>query len=261
MGRPQSAKPYFSSLLEVVISVRTASALFPLGQDTIGSIIFLGNMPARVIGVVQPTQASRYDDQLFAAIPYTTFSYRLSGRSFFNSIYLSVNETFDEKIAVVAVSNFLRSWHERHDFDLFDIDEYRQRKQRVQKVLSLVTGFVAGVALLIAGIGVTNMMLVSVVERTREIGILMAIGARRLDIMLQFLVEAILLCVGGGVLGTLLAYALGETILYLGVPLTLEFSWRAIVAAILCSSVSGIAAGVLPARRAARINPVEALAR
>lgn len=132
---------------------------------------------------------------------------------------------------------------------------------KAKVILGLVTVSIAGIALVIATVGVMNMMLVAVTERTREIGLLMALGARRSDVMLQFFIEASTLCVVGGALGTGLALALGEVAQVVTLPFTLAFGWRSAVAAFLCASLAGLGAGVVPARRAAQVDPVEALTR
>ncbi|UHC19955.1 FtsX-like permease family protein (plasmid) [Methylobacterium currus] len=128
-------------------------------------------------------------------------------------------------------------------------------------MFGLLVVSIAGTALLIASVGVMNMMLVAVAERSREVGLLMALGARRSDVMLQFLIEAVVICAAGSGLGTGLALGLGGAAAWLDLPIRLIFGWSSVVAATASASLAGIVAGLAPARRAARIDPVEALTR
>jgi macrolide transport system ATP-binding/permease protein len=127
--------------------------------------------------------------------------------------------------------------------------------------MTLLIGAIAAIALVVGGIGVMNIMLVSVTERTREIGVRMAVGARQSDIRQQFLIEAVLVCLLGGVLGIALALSIGWAFQTFGASFTLLFSTGSIIAAFACSTLIGVAFGFLPARNAAQLDPVEALAR
>ena len=127
--------------------------------------------------------------------------------------------------------------------------------------MTLLISSIALISLLVGGIGVMNIMLVSVTERTQEIGVRMAVGARRSDIMQQFLIEAVLVCLIGGLLGVILALSAGLAVSLSGIDFTIIFSTTSIVSAFLCSTCIGILFGFLPARRAAHLDPVVALAR
>ena len=151
--------------------------------------------------------------------------------------------------------------HRAKDFFIFNQDEIRNTITATTQTLTLMISSIAVISLLVGGIGVMNIMLVSVIERTGEIGLRMAVGARRSDIMQQFLIEASLVCFIGGVLGIALALALGTGFGLAGSPVKFVYSGEALAAAIACSTLIGLTFGFLPARNAANLDPVEALAR
>ena len=144
---------------------------------------------------------------------------------------------------------------------LFNLDKYRKSIEHTSMTLSLLILMVASISLIIGSLGVMNIMLVSVTERTHEIGVRMAVGARRSDIMQQFMIEAVLVCLIGGILGILLSFAAGSLFTLLaGGMLTAIYSWQAAAVAFFCSTLIGMIFGYLPARKAARMDPVISLA-
>ena len=144
---------------------------------------------------------------------------------------------------------------------LFNLDKYRKSIEHTSMTLTLLILMVASISLIIGSLGVMNIMLVSVTERTHEIGVRMAVGARRSDIMQQFMIEAVLVCLIGGVLGILLSFAAGSLFTLLaGGMLTAIYSWQAAAVAFCCSTLIGMIFGYLPARKAARMDPVISLA-
>jgi len=151
--------------------------------------------------------------------------------------------------------------HGGKDFFTDNLDRIYQSMNRITHSLSLLLSAVALISLLVGGIGVMNIMLVSIAERTREIGIRMAVGARQRDVMRQFLMEAVLMCLLGGVLGVLLAGLLAWGGSALIDAFTLKISLRAVLLAIVCATLTGVLSGLLPARNASRLDPVQALAR
>lgn len=160
-----------------------------------------------------------------------------------------------------AITKLLTLRHGTEDFFLSNTAEIRETIESTTKTMTLLIGAIAAIALVVGGIGVMNIMLVSVTERTREIGVRMAVGARQSDIRQQFLIEAVLVCLLGGVLGIALALSIGWAFQTFGASFTLLFSTGSIVAAFACSTLIGVAFGFLPARNAAQLDPVEALAR
>ena len=186
---------------------------------------------------------------------------RLLGRTYVSSITLRISDGIDAAVAEDAITRILTRRHGSKDFTLFNSDSLRKAITQTTQVLTLLISTIAAIALVVGGIGVMNIMLVSVTERTREIGIRMAIGARQGDIMMQFLVEALMLCLLGGVFGIGLAYGLGWVLNKASTEFKLIYSAASIVAAFLCASGIGMIFGFLPARNAARLDPVEALSR
>jgi macrolide transport system ATP-binding/permease protein len=151
--------------------------------------------------------------------------------------------------------------HRTKDFYIFNTDSIRQTIEKATATLTLLVSMIALISLVVGGIGVMNIMLVSVTERTREIGVRMAVGARQGDIMQQFLIEAVLVCLAGGLLGVLVALSFGAVFAHFVSSFHLIYSTVSIVSAFACSTLIGVVFGFLPARNAARLNPVDALAR
>jgi macrolide transport system ATP-binding/permease protein len=163
--------------------------------------------------------------------------------------------------AEAAIGRLLERRHGRRDFYMSNNAQIRTSIEQTTRILTLMISSIAAISLVVGGIGVMNIMLVSVTERTREIGVRMAVGARRSDILQQFLIEAVLVCLLGGVLGISVALALGAVLALADIGFSLVFSSTSILAAFACSSLIGIGFGFLPARRAAQLDPVEALVR
>jgi len=221
----------------------------------------------RVIGVAPLVQNPFSSvERLNVWLPYTTMMYRISGQKFLTSIVLRVADDVDMAQAERSVTELMmRLRHGRKDFHVFNSDAIRKTVQGTTETMTVLILAVAIIALVVGGIGVMNIMLVSVSERTREIGVRMATGARQSDILTQFLIEAILVCLMGGVLGIALALSLGEIIPQVGkatgnASVLMIYSTRAMTAAFLCATGIGILFGFLPARNAARLNPINALA-
>ncbi len=243
-----------------VIDQRAATALFgnapPLGQT-----VLLGEMPVQVVGVLRPMQSSFASSTPGFFVPYTTVATRLAGRQYLESITLRIKDEVSSRAAQGAVTSVLRDRHGSQDFFIMNSDQVRQAATRTSRTLALLISGVATLSLMVGGIGVMNIMLVSVTERTREIGVRIAVGARRADIVGQFLMEAVLICLIGGATGVLLAFGLGALIALLMPQLPMSFSALSVVLAVLSSCLVGLAFGYLPARNAARLEPVQALAR
>jgi macrolide transport system ATP-binding/permease protein len=164
-------------------------------------------------------------------------------------------------VAEEAMTRLLGSRHGQRDFYMISAESVRRTIETVTLMMSLLIGAIGGISLMVGGLGVMNIMLVSVTERTREIGVRTAIGARRSDIMAQFIIEAVLVCLMGGLVGVLLSLLIGAAFDRFVGAFEMVFSAGSIVAAFVTASAIGLIFGWLPARNAARLDPIEALAR
>ncbi|MHC1698227.1 MAG: MacB family efflux pump subunit [Geobacteraceae bacterium] len=246
----------------VVINNNTAGKLFAAGEDPLGKIIFIGNLPCRVIGVTKAKDSPFGNSQnLTVWLPYSAAMSRLFGQQYFNSITVRVQDGLSNQVAEQSIIKLISQRHGIKDFFTSSSDSILKTVKKTTATLSLLISAIAVISLVVGGIGVMNIMLVSVSERTREIGIRMAVGARRKDILQQFLIEAVLVCLTGGIIGIVISYAIGLLFPLFVTAIVMKFSILSIVAAFACSSLIGILFGYLPARNAAALDPVEALAR
>ncbi|RRD40824.1 MacB family efflux pump subunit [Comamonadaceae bacterium OH3737_COT-264] len=245
-----------------VIDDNTRKTYFPHGR-AVGEVLFLGKVPVRVIGVLQPDSNAfaPATNNVVVYVPYTTVMSRISGQDYLSSITVRVSDGASSQAAEAGITQLLTQRHGKQDFFLMNSDTIRKTVENTTKTMTLLIASIAVISLLVGGIGVMNIMLVSVTERTGEIGVRMAVGARQSDIQQQFLIEAVLVCVLGGLLGIGCALAFGELFGYFKVGFELAFSTQAMLWACLCSSMIGIVFGFLPARSAAQLNPIEALSR
>jgi macrolide transport system ATP-binding/permease protein len=246
----------------VVIDEATRKALFRHDEDPVGRVIFLGNVPFRVIGVAKDQQNMGYlGIGLNVWAPYTAVMGRMLGQQHLKSISARVGDDAPVDLVADVITRLLVTRHGRKDFFIFNTDTIRKSIESTTATMKFVVASIATVSLLVGGIGVMNIMLVSVTERTREIGIRAAVGARRRDILRQFLIEAVIVCLIGGLLGVLLAFAVSFAFSRVFTDFPMVFSTFAVVAAVAVSCAIGIVFGFVPARRAAYLDPVEALAR
>ncbi|BES83684.1 macrolide export ATP-binding/permease protein MacB [Pectobacterium araliae] len=247
---------------DAVIDKNTLNKLFPHGEDPIGQVILLGSLPVRIIGVVSKNQGGfGSDENLNVWVPYTTVMKRMVGLSYLRSITVRVKDNIDMNIAEKNITTLLTQRHGTKDFFIMNTDNIRQMIEKTTTTLALLVSMIALISLLVGGIGVMNIMLVSVTERTREIGVRMAVGARTSDIMQQFLIEAVLVCLLGGIVGVGLSLGIGVLFAQFSSNFAMVYSSASIIAAFLCSSLIGIIFGFFPARRAARMEPIHALER
>jgi len=245
----------------VVIDQNTSKRLFA-NEDPIGKIIFLGELPCRVVGVTREKENPFGANQnLEVWTPYTAAMSRLLGQQYFNSITVRVREGISNQIAEQSIIKLLKQRHGRKDFFTNSSDSILKTVKKTTATLTLLISAIAVISLVVGGIGVMNIMLVSVSERTHEIGIRMAVGARQNDILQQFLIESVLVCLIGGLVGILLSCGVGLVFPLFVTSFTMKFSLWSFVSAFLCSSLIGVVFGFLPARNAARLDPIEALAR
>lgn len=247
---------------EVVIDENTRHKLFPHGANPLGEVILLGSLPCRIIGVAAKKQSGfGSDENLNVWIPYTTAMKRMLGQSYLKSITVRVNDDIDLTSAEDGVTRLLSQRHGGKDFFVMNTDSIRQTIEKTTATLTLLVSMIALISLVVGGIGVMNIMLVSVTERTREIGVRMAVGARASDIMQQFLIEAVLVCLLGGTLGVLLSLGIGVVFSQFSDNFTMVYSTESIVAAFISSTLIGVIFGFFPARRAAGMDPIHALER
>ncbi len=244
----------------VVLGQTVAQILFPDGDDPLGRYILVGNIPFEVIAVMTPKGASGFggDQDDTVIIPISTGLIRLFGQNYLNGITVRVSDVSAIETTQEAISELLLARHQTEDFRIRNMASILETATATQNTLTTLLGTVAAISLLVGGIGVMNIMLVSVTERTREIGIRMAVGARRRDILLQFNTEAAVVCTLGGILGVLIGYGTGKAIAVFDVPVV--FSPLPAVLAFSCAFGTGILFGYLPARKAALLDPVVALA-
>ncbi|QYN45737.1 MacB family efflux pump subunit [Gilliamella sp. ESL0405] len=250
-----------TSAQDAVIDENTVKRLFT-NQDPIGKILIVGQLPVRIIGVAtKQQQGFGNNESLNIWLPYTTVINRMVGQTSLKSITVRVNDNVDLSIAEKAIENIMLQRHGSKDFFIFNSDSIRETVNSSAWVLTLLISTIALISLVVGGIGVMNIMLVSVTERTREIGVRMAVGARSCDILQQFLIEAILVCLIGGALGILLSFVIGFIFNYFVTSFAMSFSIASIIAAFSCSSVIGVIFGYFPAKRAAKLDPIYALER
>ncbi|MPW45356.1 MacB family efflux pump subunit [Acinetobacter guerrae] len=248
---------------DVVIDTNTQKQFFADGSNPIGQVVLLGSVPARIIGIVEPqTSAMGSDDTLNVYMPYTTVMSRMLGQANVRNIIVRINDQYSTSAAENAIVNLLTLRHGQQDIFTMNSDSIRQTIEKTTSTMTLLVSAIAVISLVVGGIGVMNIMLVSVTERTQEIGVRMAVGARQSDILQQFLIEAILVCLIGGVLGVLLSLGLGQLINKVAAGnFAVAYSTTSIIAAFVCSTLIGVVFGFLPAKNAAKLDPVAALAR
>ena len=244
----------------VVLGTTTAGELFDNVSDAVGEYVFLAGAPFEIAGILDEEGASSFgrDQDDLALIPITTGMMRVFGSSYLSSVTIAVEDTDVISDTETQANDLLLQRHGTQDFRIRNTASLLESVQETQNSFSMLLGAVASISLLVGGIGVMNIMLVSVSERTREIGVRMATGARRSDILVQFIVEAVVVCALGGVIGILTGFAicailanLGTSIAITPTPAILAFS---------TAFLTGFVFGFLPARNASRLDPVRALA-
>jgi macrolide transport system ATP-binding/permease protein len=243
----------------VVIGQTVQKALFAVGEDPLGKYILVNNNPFQVIGIMAAKGAggngNDMDDQIF--VPITTGAQRVYGQRYARTITVAVRDVAKIDATQEAIRQLLISRHKQEDFQIRNMVSVLETATETQNTLTVLLGSIAAISLLVGGIGVMNIMLVSVTERTREIGVRMATGARKLNILLQFNTEALVVCAIGGVIGVVLGMTTAWVFSTFGKPIV--FSPGPILLAFSCAFITGLLFGYLPARKAANLDPVVAL--
>lgn len=246
-----------------VIDKNTQNKLFPNGEDPIGKILFINKKPLKIIGVSQEKKSAfGNDDNLNIWSPYTTVMNRISGSKNIDSITVKIKDNVSMQAAEKSIIDLLTVKHGgKKDFFTMNTDSIKQTVESTTNTMTLFISSIAVIALIVGGIGVMNIMLVSVTERTKEIGVRMAIGAREYNILQQFLIEAILICLIGGAAGIALSYGISVLFNNIVTNFAMTFSTMSIIMAVVCSTMIGIIFGFMPARNASKLNPITALSR
>ncbi|MFO1390584.1 MacB family efflux pump subunit [Cellvibrio sp.] len=229
-------------------------------EDPLGKYIIVNNVLFQVVGIMAERGAdpggADQDDKIL--VPYTTGSLRIMGRKFLRNVTVSVDSEEHMMDVQDSVSSLLMERHGTEDFTIRNMASLIDTLSATQNTMTILLGSIAAISLLVGGIGVMNIMLVSVTERTREIGVRMATGARQRNIMQQFLIEALSVSALGGIIGVILGLLAAAIVGHFGMPI--DYSLGPVILAFSCAFLTGLIFGFLPARKAARLNPVVALA-
>lgn len=264
LGREFTSAEERSGRSVCVIGETVRKELFG-STDPLGLKIRFNKVACQIIGVLQAKGQSTFgsDQDDLVLMPLKTFQRRVSGNKEIRQIDIAIQEGFDTTLYKTKIESFVRerrnlSDNEDNDFSVMDMKEISNMLSNITEVLTLLLGSVAAVSLLVGGIGIMNIMLVSVTERTREIGIRLAIGALEKEVLLQFLVEAIVLSTFGGIFGILLALVTSYGLaVFMAIPLV--FNIWIIFLSFIFSAFIGVLFGYFPARKAARLDPIIAL--
>jgi macrolide transport system ATP-binding/permease protein len=246
----------------VCLGQTVAKNLFPQGMNPVGHYVLIGSAPFLVIGVMSSKGLDQRGNDMDNSVwlPYTTGGARIFGQRFFNDFVVRVKPDADMDRVQTDLHTLLMKRHRKEDFNIRNMATTIETANETQNTLTYLLAAIAVISLVVGGIGVMNIMLVSVTERTREIGIRMAIGARGFDVLFQFLTEAVMVCFLGGLVGIVVGVGGGLAVSALA-GWRVIFTIAPIVIACSCAIVTGIVFGYLPARKAARLDPIEALAR
>jgi macrolide transport system ATP-binding/permease protein len=243
----------------IVLGQTVADTLFPHGLEPIGRYVLVNNVPFQVIGIMSPKGATPYgadmDDVAF--VPLTTGSLRLFGQRNVRSITVQVEDVNQIDATQQAINDLLLARHRVQDFQIRNMASILETATQTQNTLTILLGSIAAISLLVGGIGVMNIMLVSVTERTREIGIRMATGARMANILQQFITEAVVVSAIGGTIGVAGGLGVAWALAKFGTPIV--FSLAPVLLAFGCAFATGLLFGFMPAHKAATLDPVVAL--
>ena len=254
-----------------VIGKTIVDKLFPDGTNPVGQTIRFGNIPMKVIGILKEKGQGSFGDDAddIALAPYTTVQKRFLGINYFTMLEASAISQQASEAAATEITHTLRATHnisnpDDDDFEVRTMDELLTSMDSMMSMLTLLLTAIASISLIVGGIGIMNIMYVTVTERTREIGLRMSIGARSRDIMLQFLLESVVLSLLGGIIGILLGVGLAFTLVKViqsggSMPITFILSYNAIVISFIVCVAVGVFFGWYPAKKAANLDPIQAL--
>lgn len=244
----------------VVIDQNVKDKLFA-DSDPLGKTVLFRKRPLTVIGVMKKDEDSFGNSEaLMLWSPYTTVMHQITGESHTNSITVKIKDNANTQVAEKGLTELLKVRHGTEDFFMNNSDSIRQMVESTTGTMKLLISSIALISLVVGGIGVMNIMLVSVTERTKEIGVRMAIGARRGNILQQFLIEAVLICIIGGLAGIGLSAAISLVFNHFVTDFPMDISIMSVVGAVACSTAIGVVFGFMPANKAAKLNPIDALA-
>ena len=243
-----------------LIDESAKKSIFP-HENPLGKIVMFNKRPLRIIGVVSDRQMGGASSSLNIYAPYSTVMNKISGSKKIASITVKVSDSVNSAVAEKGITELLQMRHGKKDFFIMNSDTIKQTIESTTSTMKLLISSIAFISLIVGGIGVMNIMLVSVTERTKEIGVRMAIGARQSNILQQFLIEAVLICLIGGVTGILLSGVIGLLFNTFMSDFAMAFSTASIIAAVAFSTLIGVVFGYMPAKRAAQLDPITALAR
>jgi len=268
-GRALTAQDIRAASRVAIIGQTVARQLFP-GENPVGSEVRIKNVPFEIVGLlsVKGQSAMGRDQDDVMLIPITTARNRVVGKSDVQvdqvgRIYVKLDEQTDIRVAQEEMETLLRQRRKsgpnnEDTFSVRNLAEFMRARTEVLSTMSYLLGATSAISLIVGGIGIMNIMLVSVTERTREIGLRMAVGGRKRDILIQFLVEAVTLCLFGGVIGIGLGIGIAGLIAYMA-SWPVDVSFGVIGLAMGAAAITGIVFGYFPARRAASFNPIDAL--
>ncbi|MCZ6105396.1 MacB family efflux pump subunit [Campylobacter ureolyticus] len=258
-GRSFEVSDIANSNSVVIIDQNTKNSFFK-DEDPLGKNIFFNQKPLKIIGIAKEDEnAFGGSDNLRLYAPFSTVINKITGDRHIHSITVKVKDDINAQLAEEAIVSILTQKHGKKDFFTRNSDTIKKTVESTMATMRLLISSIALISLIVGGIGVMNIMLVSVSERTKEIGIRMAIGAKESDILVQFLIEAIILCIIGGIIGLFTAYSFGYLFNSLSGNFYMKFSTMPAIIALMSSCLVGTIFGYLPAKNASKLNPIDAL--
>lgn len=258
-GRSFELSDIANSNSVVIIDQNTKNSFFK-DENPLGKNIFFNQKPLKIIGIAKEDEnAFGGSDNLRLYAPFSTVINKITGDRHIHSITVKVKDDRNAQLAEEAIVSILTQKHGKKDFFTRNSDTIKKTVESTMATMRLLISSIALISLIVGGIGVMNIMLVSVSERTKEIGIRMAIGAKESDILIQFLIEAIILCIIGGIIGLFTAYSFGYLFNSLSGNFYMKFSTMPAIIALMSSCLVGTIFGYLPAKNASKLNPIDAL--